>query len=103
MLISLNKTDPYARRKGSKNANPTIKYRQYFSIFVLFKNWLNKIINNIVWQKNWKNKKWYIVNNSIGIINVSRAVIFAGDCNLNEVNNAAKSYNKQINEIDLNE
>tara|TARA_Y100001968_G_scaffold85172_2_gene76313 strand:+ start:886 stop:1695 length:810 start_codon:yes stop_codon:yes gene_type:complete len=42
-------------------------------------------------------------NNSIGIINVSRAVIFAGDCNLNEVNNAAKSYNKQINEIDLNE
>ena len=36
-------------------------------------------------------------NNSIGIINVSRAIIFAGDCNINEVNNATVTYNKQIN------
>jgi len=42
-------------------------------------------------------------NNSLGIINVSRAIIFAGDCNLNKVNEAAQSYNKQINEINLNE
>ena len=39
-------------------------------------------------------------NNSLGIINVSRGIIFAGNCDINEVNNAAKRYNEQINSFD---
>tara|TARA_Y100000996_G_scaffold194743_1_gene152651 strand:- start:11204 stop:12013 length:810 start_codon:yes stop_codon:yes gene_type:complete len=41
--------------------------------------------------------------NSIGLINVSRAIIFAGDCNLNDVRNAATSFNNQINVMVGNE
>ena len=41
--------------------------------------------------------------NSIGLINVSRAIIFAGDCNLNDVQNAAISFNNQINVMVGNE
>ena len=37
-------------------------------------------------------------NNSLGIINVSRAIIFAGDCTVDDINNAAKNYNNKINE-----
>ena len=36
-------------------------------------------------------------NDSLGIINVSRSIIFAGNCNINEVNKTALEYNKQIN------
>ena len=38
-------------------------------------------------------------NNSLGIINVSRGIIFAGDCSINDINNAAKLYNDKINNI----
>jgi len=37
-------------------------------------------------------------NNSLGIINVSRAIIFAGSCNVDDINNAAKNYNNKINQ-----
>ena len=37
-------------------------------------------------------------NNSLGIINVSRAIIYAGDCTVDDINNAAKKYNNNINE-----
>ena len=37
-------------------------------------------------------------NNSIGLINVSRGIIFAGDCSIYDINKSAKSYNDKINE-----
>ena len=36
-------------------------------------------------------------NNSLGLINVSRGIIFAGNCSINDIKNAAKSYNDNIN------
>ena len=36
-------------------------------------------------------------NSSIGIINVSRAIIFAGQCSLNDINEAALTFNNKIN------
>ena len=42
-------------------------------------------------------------NSSIGIINVSRAIIFAGDCRINGVNEAAKIFNKKINSVEVYE
>ena len=41
-------------------------------------------------------------NQSVGIINVSRGIIFAGDCKLEKVYDAALHYNKKINEIGHN-
>ena len=38
-------------------------------------------------------------NQSVGIINVSRGIIFAGDCKIEKVYDVAVNYNKQINEI----
>jgi len=38
-------------------------------------------------------------NQSVGIINVSRGIIFAGGCKVEKVYDAAVDYNKQINEI----
>tara|TARA_Y100001970_G_scaffold288906_1_gene417643 strand:+ start:56 stop:862 length:807 start_codon:yes stop_codon:yes gene_type:complete len=40
--------------------------------------------------------------NSTGIINVSRSIIFAGDCELQAVHDAAKTFNDQINSIGEN-
>jgi len=37
---------------------------------------------------------------SIGVINVSRGIIFADECKIDGVKNAAIDYNKQINEIE---
>ena len=39
-------------------------------------------------------------NSSIGIINVSRSIIFAGDCSLNEISKAALKFNNKINSKD---
>ncbi len=36
-------------------------------------------------------------NTSVGMINVSRGIIFAGDCKINSIAKAAKEYNNQIN------
>ena len=41
--------------------------------------------------------------NSTGIINVSRSIIFAGNCKLSKVHEAAKSFNNKINSIENNE
>ena len=42
-------------------------------------------------------------NQSIGIINISRGIIFSGNCKIESVHDAAVDYNKQINEIETNE
>ena len=42
-------------------------------------------------------------NSSIGIINISRSIIFAGNCKIEDVNKAAKIFNKKINSIKLYE
>ena len=39
-------------------------------------------------------------NNSLGLINVSRGIIFSGDCSIDDITNAAKSYNDNINGYD---
>ena len=36
-------------------------------------------------------------NNSIGLINVSRGIIFAGNSSIEDIKNAAKDYNDKIN------
>jgi orotidine-5'-phosphate decarboxylase len=36
-------------------------------------------------------------NNSIGLINVSRGIIFAGNCSVEDITDAAESYNDNIN------
>ena len=36
-------------------------------------------------------------NSSVGIINVSRSIIFAGNCTLNDINESAKTFNAKIN------
>ena len=35
--------------------------------------------------------------NSIGLINVSRGILFAGDCSIHDIVQAAENYNYQIN------
>ena len=35
--------------------------------------------------------------NSIGLINVSRAILFAGDCSIHDVVKATENYNYKIN------
>ena len=35
--------------------------------------------------------------NSIGLINVSRGILFAGDCSIHDIVQAAENYNNQIN------
>ena len=75
-------------------------------------DFMNKIrdLNNLPWlipgigaQGGDLEKSVYISNkNSIGIINVSRSIIFAGDCNISAVHDAAKSFNNQINSMDSN-
>ena len=34
---------------------------------------------------------------SIGLINVSRGILFAGDCSIHDIVKAAENYNYQIN------
>ena len=73
---------------------------------------MNKIrdLNNLPWlipgigvQGGDLEKSVSISNKgSIGIINVSRGIIFAGDCKIDDVCNAAILYNKQINSIEIN-
>ena len=73
-------------------------------------DFMNKIrdLNDLPWlipgigtQGGDLEKSVHISNkNSIGLINVSRAIIFAGDCKLSAVHDAAKSFNNQINSID---
>ena len=68
---------------------------------------MNKIrsINNLPWlipgigfQGGDLEKSVSISNmDSIGIINVSRAIIFAGSCTVQDINTAAKDYNNMIN------
>ena len=42
-------------------------------------------------------------NSSVGIINISRSIIFAGNCKIEDVNKAAKIFNKKINSVKLYE
>ena len=42
-------------------------------------------------------------NSSVGIINISRSIIFAGNCKVEDVNKAAKIFNKKINSVKLYE
>ena len=70
-------------------------------------DFMNKIrsINNLPWlipgigfQGGDLEKSVSISNmDSIGIINVSRAIIFAGSCTVQDINTAAKDYNNMIN------
>ena len=67
---------------------------------------MNKIrdLNDLPWlipgigaQGGDLEKSVYISNkNSIGLINISRSIIFSGDCKLSAVHDAAKSFNNQI-------
>ena len=41
-------------------------------------------------------------NNSIGIINVSRAILYAGNCNIESIVESAVNYNNSINGTNLN-
>ena len=38
-------------------------------------------------------------NNSIGIINVSRGILYHGNCSSDDIREASKSYNDKINSI----
>ena len=70
---------------------------------------MNKIrnLNNLPWlipgigaQGGDLKKSVHISNkNSIGIINVSRSIIFAGDCTMNDIYDAAILFNEEINSI----
>tara|TARA_Y100000588_G_scaffold386424_1_gene481930 strand:- start:298 stop:1104 length:807 start_codon:yes stop_codon:yes gene_type:complete len=76
-------------------------------------NFMNKIrdLNNLPWlipgigaQGGDLEKSVYISNkNSVGLINVSRSIIFAGDCKLSAVHDAATYFNNQINSVQNNE
>ena len=41
-------------------------------------------------------------NNGVGIINISRGILYAGDGNLDEIINSAYQYTEQIREIVCN-
>ena len=47
----------------------------------------------------WQTIKISSLNNSCGIINVSRGIIYAGDGSINDIRIAAVNYTKQIREL----